>query len=242
MRGGLTEETRKKGIENLIGHAPEISEGAVAVDAFIQVRLCDGGNAMSAPDIDEMGGFHAVAGGKRQGFKNSTTCGVLAGERLVESGEVRAEAIEERSHEDLRDPSAAAGIDSLLGEERALIEAFDIADFRIADERAESAGDETGMDVCDVAIDISDQIAAALMDGFPEVFALAGARFQMGQNPVGGDDGGPGIGGELAGAVRGAGVDDDEFIDQGAIIDERDAEGIDDAGDGAFLIQCGNAE
>ena len=143
------------------------------MDAFDEVGLGDAVDFPVARKVDEMGDFHAVADGEGEGFEGAAARGVFAGERLEDAAEFRIEQRDQRTDEDFGNPAAAGRVGFVAVGERALVEGLDVVDFRIGQQRADEAGDESGVEAGNVAVDITDDVAAGDVQGFPEVFALS---------------------------------------------------------------------
>lgn len=98
------------------------------------------------------------------------------------------------------------------------------------------------MDIGDVGIDVGDDVAGELVDGFPEVFAFAAFEASGGHDVAGVVEFGAEGLGDFAGFVVGAGVDDGDFVDEGEAVHEFGFQDDDDFADGGFFVEGGDAE
>ena len=113
---------------------------------------------------------------------------------------------------------------------------------RLVNERGNQGINKAGMNVGDIGIDVADNIAIELVDGFPEVFTFSPLE-AMGREDfarvVEVDSVGPAY---FRGAVGGPGVDDRKFIEQGVIVHQGVLEDDDFLPDSLLLVQGRDAE
>ena len=82
------------------------------------------------------------------------------------------------------------------------------------DQRPHGPVNETRVDIPDIAIHEAQDIPGEMMDRFPQVLALAGPLAVEGQDIRRKNDLRSRIRRQSAGAIRGAGVDDDHLIEE----------------------------
>jgi len=80
------------------------------------------------------------------------------------------------------------------------------------------------------------------VDGFPEILALAPPEAVAGQDVSGEMDRGAGLRRQLPGAVGGAGIDHDDFVEERVAVHQLAFEHGDDPAHGLLLVQGGNAQ
>ncbi len=104
--------------------------------------------------------------------------------------------------------------------ERTIVECLDVVDFRIGQQRTDQAGDKAGVEIRDVAVDVTEDVAVGNVQGLPQVFAFAdvGAfpRLDFGREV----DGCSGGFGDFTRGILGSGIDDQDFIDQAGRFDQ----------------------
>ena len=82
------------------------SSGRLRCDARAEVDLRDGADAESDGDVDQQRDVHAVSLDERQPLEQLAPACVLAGQRLDDRVEVWEQQREQRSGDELGDPSA----------------------------------------------------------------------------------------------------------------------------------------
>ena len=199
LRGRLPQQVRlavafqpaEEGVEDPEGHAAQRGHGLVAVQAAVQVHLRDAPDAVLVQDVDEVPDLHPVADREGQPFQQAPAARVLAAQRLDEPGELRVEEGEQRPHEDLGDPPAAARGEPRDGPQGPLVEGLDVADLRPLQQGAHQAVDEAGGDVADVRVDPDDDVPLQHEQALPEVLALAAVRAVGLEDVAGAEDPAP---------------------------------------------------
>lgn len=224
------------------GHAAEFGVAAVAVVALFEVGLSEAREISRLEEVDEVCGFDAVSDGEGEGFEGGSAGGVFAGEGLEDCGEFGVEEGEEGADEDFGDAAAAGGDDGAVAGEGAFVVGFDVVDLRVFKERADEACDEAAVELGDIAVDVADEVAGGGVEGFPEVFAFAAVGAEVWGDFGGEEDARAGLGGEGTGGVSGAGVDDEEFVDERVGGEEFAVEGGDDGADGFGFVESGDAD
>lgn len=228
------------------GHPAEGLAVLVAVVPDPDVDLGEGVQPGRLQGVDQQPELDAVAGREREPFEQGAAGRVLTAERLDETGEFRPVQVEQRAGDQLGDPAAAGRDDGAVPRraarghlQRPVVHGLDQLDVRFGEQRADDAGHEGGVELAQVGIDEADDLAAGDEQRAPEHLALAGGRGQPGQDLVAAHHPGAGRGGRGGGAVAGAGVDHDQFVDQRQALHQLPADGADDVADGGLLVQGG---
>ena len=133
--------------------------------------------------VDQQGQLDGVAVGQPALLQHRPGRGRLAGQRLLDGGQVGEEQIDDRLGHQLGDPPAAVG----GSVERAPIEPLDQGDRLVDQQRPEQSGHEVGPEVGHVGVDEDDEVAFGGLEAGAHGLPLP---------PVGGvgaDDPGPGL-------------------------------------------------
>ncbi len=147
--------------------------------------------------------------------------------------------VEQRTGDQFGDPAAAGRHHRAVGLQRPVVHGLDQLDVRLGEQRAEDAGDQGGVELAQVGVHEADDLAVGDQQRTPQHLALAGGGGQPGQDGVPVDDGGPGLGGDLGGAVDGAGVDHHQLVHQRESLHQLPPDDPDDLADGGLLVQGG---
>src|SRR5947207_6564851 len=89
-------------------HPGQAFQLLVAVDPPLEVDLAQPLEAHSLRDVDEVADLDRVAGEERDALEQRAPAGVLPGQRLDQARELGKEEVDQRSCDQLRDPSPAA--------------------------------------------------------------------------------------------------------------------------------------
>ncbi len=204
------------GTEHLVRHAPELSQGLVAVVADVEVDLR---HALRPTEhvahVQQHCGLHGVAGRERNAIEELPARSHLAGERLRELGEVGEEGRQERPGGELGD--APALVRALLAVRRgegppelALHE----ADLLLADQRAQQPSGEVSGEVARVGVEIDDELARATASARHMASPLPSTGPNSGSSSDSWCTSAPCVGGDLRGPVLRRRIDHEDLVDQ----------------------------
>ena len=136
---GSRPNRRIGGAEHLGGHHAERVLGLLAVGAGAEVDLRQRVDAVRVDGVEEDGDLDAVPGGERQRLEQRATTGVLAGERLHQSGQLGAVQPEQRTGDQLGDPTAVLLDAAVVADDRPLVEPLHQLHLGAGQQRAEQA-------------------------------------------------------------------------------------------------------
>lgn len=219
------------------GHVAEAGFVAVAVDALIEIGLGEAREFSGGGDIDEMGDFHAVAAGEGEGFQEAAAGGVFAGERLEDAGELGVKERKQGADEDFRDAAAAVRLRFRAESEWALVKGFHVVQLWVREQRAYQAGDEAGVEIRDISINITNNVSGGDVEGFPEVFAFSGAAREVRGDVGSSENSRSGLQGQLAGGIGGIRIDHQQLIHEWGARHQRATDDFHDAADGGCFVQ-----
>ena len=154
-------------LQNRKGGLAEFLVGPTAMPPLIEIGLGKNPKPPHCIDINEMSGLDSVPYRKGQLFEDIPTNGILAGQRLNKSGQLREIERKQRANQDFRHPAAAKDSIGLVIAQGPIIEGFDIANLRAAQEWTDEADDKPGMYITDITIDKNNDIALELIHRLP---------------------------------------------------------------------------
>src|SRR5688572_2271102 len=159
--------------QDRVGHAGEIPQGLMPVLASSKVNLRHCLQPDHLEDIYYDPGLDRVAGEKRDGGEEIPVGDELPCEGLHEACELGVEEVEQRFGRELRNPTSAVLLHSLVAFERTSVGGLDKADLRHLQDRAENAVDQLGPEVFGVSVDVHDEVASRDGECAPHGVALA---------------------------------------------------------------------
>ena len=152
------------------------------MDSHAQVHLGDGAQPIRLRDREQEPELHPVAGEEGHALQHRPPSGVLTAERLDQARQLGEEEVQHGTGRQLRDAPAALGLQLAAVAQRTAVEALDVGDLGVGQQRTEQAVYELGMDVGDVRVDPADQVALEREEAFPECFTLAREGSVAGQD------------------------------------------------------------
>ena len=201
--------------------------------AHAEVHLRGRAESDARHDVDEEPDLDAPALDERHRLEHVAPAGVLAAERLDESGELGEEHREQRTGDQLGDAAAAGG----LTVERPPVVPLHERDVGVGDERSEQPGHEVRRRSCGCRRRASRRCRRSRRAATstsrcpcPSRAAVSGSTSSTPRTP--GALPGRGLGGGVGGAV----VDDDDLVHEGDRLHEGPPDGGDDVADGGLLV------
>lgn len=191
------------------GHSPKGGSWLIAVNPLFEIDLCKSAHSPSGVDVEEMRSLHAVTNREGDSLQHFTADGILTGKRLEKLGQLGVEEGEEGADKDLGNPAAPGGADfSGRLHEWTFVEGLYVLNVCIVNEGRNQPVDEAWVNVGDVGIHIADDIAAELVNRFPEVLPFA-ALEAVGREDVAGVIKICAVGsGDFSGPIGGSGIND----------------------------------
>src|SRR5207245_1547702 len=165
-----------------------------------------------------------------------------ARERLDDPGELREEEVEDRPRRELGDAAAARRLQLVAHPQRPLVERLYELDVRPREERAEDAVYELRVMARDVGVHPHDEIAGHHVEALPERLALPAVAAAFWEDLVVDEDRDAFVRRDLARAVLGPRVDDDDLVHERDALDEARPDRVDDPPDRRLLVQRRQAD
>ena len=118
-------EPEAQRLQNRERHRPQLSQRLVRVLAHVEVDLGDRVEPRQLVGVDQQRDVDAVAGHERKPLEQLTPGGDLARQRLLDSGQVRVEEVQQRPRRQLGHAAAAVRQRHVADPERPPVEALD---------------------------------------------------------------------------------------------------------------------
>src|SRR5207248_6307370 len=134
------------------GHRAEVAQRLVGVLADLEVDLRERVKPSYAVGIQEQGDVDAVSGDKRELLEQLAPSGDLAGEWLLDRGELGIEHAQQRPSRELCDAAPAVGQDGPAQAERPPVEALDERDPALTEQWPEQSAGEVRPELLGVGI------------------------------------------------------------------------------------------
>ena len=225
------------------GHRRQIGQRLVAMDPPLEVDLADARQPDAVHDVHQQPELDRVAGEEWHRLEQLAAAGVLAGQRLDDAGQLGEEQVDERPRRELGHAAALAGLPLPIGGHQGpVVEALDVLDPRLAEERAQQPVNEARLDVPDVGVHPDHDVAAQLVQALPQRLALARVAAQLGQDLVVLADRYAQLAGDLDRPIGRGRVDDQHLVHEWDSFHERVADAADDEADGLLLVQGGQSD
>ncbi len=191
------------------------------MNSLAEIDLCHGVESRLGGQVDEQSEIDAVALFEGHLLEERAPTRVLTGKWLDIGRQVGKEQRDQGARHELGDPPALVGAPF----DRAVVEPLDEIDAVVQQQGAEQPGDESRLEIADVAVAPHDEVAVAGGERLPQRLTLAGSRSALGQDVVCAQNDSAGLPCPESGVVGRSVVDDENLVDEGYPLDELTHDG-----------------